>query len=67
MTPSRTPRAYSCIRSIQACPLGTTGAYRGHQVCIDGALCLFFLMLIFAHCLNSVLVAKSQQGEYDII
>ena len=42
MAPSWTPGAYSCMRSIQACPLGTTGAYRGHQVCIDGALCLFF-------------------------
>ena len=60
---SRTPRAYSSLRSIEACPLNTTGVspvtrcmYMGH----------FVLILIFAYCLNSFLVVKLQQGEYDV-
>ena len=52
---SRTPRAYFCMRSTQACHMNTTGAsplarcmYVGHCV----------LILNFAYCLNSGLVVK---------
>jgi len=37
---SRTPRAYSCMRSINDCPLNTTGASPNHQIYVDVALCL---------------------------
>ena len=37
---SRTPRAYSFLRSINDCPLNTTGASPSHQMCVDGTLCL---------------------------
>ena len=55
----RTPRAFSCMRSIQAYPLNTTEA--------SFARCVYMghcdLILIFAYCLNSVLVVKSQKGN----
>ena len=60
---SKTPRAYSCLRSIHACPLNTTGASPVAK-CVYMGHC--HLILIFACCLNSVLLVKSQQGEYDI-
>ena len=31
---SRIPRAYSCIRSINDCPLNATGASPSHQMCV---------------------------------
>ena len=60
---SKTPRAYSCMRSIHACPLKTTGDS-------PFARCVYMgncdLILIFSCCLNAVLVVKSQQGLYDV-
>ena len=60
---SRTLRAYSRTRSIQACPLNTKGASPVAR-CMYVGLCVS--ILIIAYCLNSVLVVKVQQGLYDI-
>ena len=56
---SRIPRAYSCMRSIHACPLNTTGASPVARCVYMGHCDLVF---IFACFLNLVLVAKSQRG-----
>ena len=65
MTPSRTPRVHSYMRSIQACPLGpTTEAWPDHQVCIDGAM---HLNPHFRILFNFSFDVKLQQEEYDRI
>ena len=55
----RTSRTYSCMRSIHACPLNTTGASPVARCVYMGHCDLVF---IFACFLNLVLVAKSQRG-----